>query len=218
MSKPGAPARGRDPSAPPDDAALVARLLAGDERAFASLVDGLHGSLVRIARVFVRDEAVAQEVAQETWRAVLEGLPTFEGRSSLKTWIVRILTNRAKTRGAREARFVPFSALDFDAEHEPAVDPARFKPNGMWAAARPRLSDEETPERLLGRSETMLALERAIEELPPVQRAVIVLRDVEGINAAEVCNILELTETNQRVLLHRARSKVRAALEQHMKQ
>jgi RNA polymerase sigma-70 factor (ECF subfamily) len=216
MSASGAAAASsREAVASMDDATLVSRLLAGDEQAFAGLVDGLHGSLVRIARIFVRDDAVAEEVAQETWRAVLEGLPSFERRSSLKTWILRILANRAKTRGAREARSVPMSALESQDEPEPAVDPSRFKPTGMWDAPPPAW-DDDTPERLLGRREAMQALQRAIEALPPAQRAVIVLRDVEGVDAAEVCNILELTETNQRVLLHRARSKVRAALEPYM--
>lgn len=217
MSEQGAVASSRDSAAPMDDATLVPRLLAGDEQAFASLVDGLHGSLVRIARIFVRDDSVAEEVAQETWRAVLEGLATFERRSSLKTWILRILTNQAKTRGVREARSVPMSALEPPDEPEPAVDPGRFKPTGMWEAPPPAWHDE-TPERILGRREAMLALGRAIDTLPPAQRAVIVLRDVEGVDAAEVCNILQLTETNQRVLLHRARSKVRAALEPYMEQ
>lgn len=198
-----------------DDAVLVTRLLAGDEQAFATLVDGLHGSLVRLARVFVREQAVAEEVAQETWVAVLEGLGSFGGRSSLKTWILRILTNRAKTRGAREARSVPFSAIDSDSGADPAVDPSRFNSGGMWTSP-PRVWDEETPEKLLGRRETMVIVEKAVDELPAAQRAVLVLRDVEGADADEVCNILEVSETNQRVLLHRARSKVRAALERHM--
>lgn len=216
MADPQQISRSREATEPQDDAALVQRLLAGDEQAFVSLVDGLHGSLLRIARVFVRNDAVAQEVVQETWKAVLEGLATFEGRSSLKTWILRILTNRAKTRGIREARSVPFSALDLDAEHEPAVDPSRFKPSGMWGVP-PQASDED-PEAVLGRREILRAVERAIDELPPAQRAVILLRDVEGVDSAEVCNILEVSETNQRVLLHRARSKVRAAVERYLEQ
>lgn len=216
MADPQHISRSLEASEPQDDAALVQRLLAGDEQAFVSLVDGLHGSLLRIARVFVREDAVAQEVVQETWKAVLERLPSFEGRSSLKTWILRILTNRAKTRGVREARSVPFSALDLESEHEPAVDPSRFKPGGMWGMP-PQASDED-PEAVLGRREILRAVERAIDELPPAQRAVILLRDVEGVDAAEVCNILEVSETNQRVLLHRARSKVRAALERFLEQ
>lgn len=216
MADPQQISRSREATEPQDDAALVQRLLAGDEQAFVSLVDTLHGSLLRIARVFVREDAVAQEVVQETWKAVLEGLATFEGRSSLKTWILRILTNRAKTRGVREARSVPFSALDLETEHEPAVDPSRFKPTGMWGMPPP--ASDEDPEAVLGRREILRAVERAIDELPPAQRAVILLRDVEGVDAAEVCNILEVSETNQRVLLHRARSKVRAAVERYLEQ
>ena len=193
---------------------LVARLLGGDERAFAELVDGLHGSLVRIAHTFVGNRAVAEEVAQETWVAVLTGLPAFERRSSLKTWIFAILVKRAKTRGEREGRYVELAQPSGD-DDEPAVDPARFTPNQRWGDP-PRAWDEETPERLLARRETMALLERAIAALPTTQRAVVLLRDVEGLDADEACNVLSVSETNQRVLLHRARSKLRAALEEHM--
>ncbi|MBI2388600.1 MAG: sigma-70 family RNA polymerase sigma factor [Deltaproteobacteria bacterium] len=198
-----------------EDAVLIARLLAGDEQAFVEIVERLHGSLVRVARAFVGDRAVAEEVVQDTWAAVLEGLPRFEGRSSLKTWIFRILTNRARTRGARESRSVPFSSFDSVDEHEPAVDPARFLPSGKWGAP-PRAWNEDSPERLLARRETLAFLEQAIAELPRSQRAVLVLRDVEGVDADDACDILQITENNQRVLLHRARSRLRAALEQHM--
>lgn len=215
MTQGGNAASRRAGATPADDAALVARLLAGDEPAFASLVDELHGSLVRLALVFVRDPSVAEEVAQETWTAVLTGLRRFEGRSSLKRWIFHILTNLAKTRGIREGRSVPFSAFDTDAENEPAVDPARFKATGKWGAP-PRAWDDETPERLLARRESMQLLERSIAALPPAQRVVVVLRDIEGLEPDEVCTILGLTESNQRVLLHRGRSKLRAALEEHI--
>jgi RNA polymerase sigma-70 factor (ECF subfamily) len=203
------------PLAAGDDAALVARLRNGDEAAFTALVARHHGALLRLARAFVPSRAVAEEVVQETWMAVLESIARFEGRSSLKTWIFRILTNRARTRGAREARSVPFSSLPDEGRAEEAVDPARFTPAGMWAAP-PRRWDADTPEDLLSRAETRALIEQAIETLSPMQRAVVTLRDVAGCTSQEVCNVLELGETNQRVLLHRARSKLRAALEQSL--
>jgi RNA polymerase sigma-70 factor, ECF subfamily len=200
-----------------DEPALVAALRAGDERAFERLVDRYQASMLRVAGLYVRDRAVAQEVVQETWLAVLEGIDRFEGRSSLKTWIFRILSNRAKTRGEREGRSVPFSAVAAGdaAAGEPAVDPDRFlgpdtdTPNA-WASP-PRDWPED---RLLGR-ETLEVVEMAIQHLPDSQRTVIRLRDVEGWSAEEVAGALEITDGNQRVLLHRARSKVRAALEDY---
>jgi RNA polymerase sigma-70 factor (ECF subfamily) len=205
---------------PPGQAELVAALRAGDEQAFASLIDELGPSMLRVARMYVSTRAVAEDVVQETWLGVLSGIGRFEGRSSLKTWIFRILTNIAKTRGQRERRTVPFSALERpDSEGEPAVDPSRFLPPdhdrapGHWAA-KPDLWPEE---RLLA-DETRGVVEAAIERLPPAQRAVISLRDLDGWSAEETRNALELTETNQRVLLHRARSKVRQALEDYFRE
>lgn len=199
-----------------EDAALVKRLLEGDERAFAGLVERYHGRLLRLALLFVSDRASAEEVVQDTWLAVLTGLRAFEGRSGLKTWIFSILTNRAKTRGRREKRSIPFSALA--GQHpadEPAVPPNRFTGNGSWSVP-PERWDEDTPEQVLLRHETRALIDQAIAELPAGQRAVISLRDVEGLDAEEVCNVLEISETNQRVLLHRARGKIRAALEGHL--
>ncbi len=199
-----------------EDLGLVERLLARDEDAFTGLVRRYHGRLLRLAQIFVSDRALAEEVVQETWLAVLNGLPDFEGRSALKTWIFRILVNRAKTRGVREGRWIPLSPLTDPGDEEgPAVDPARFAPSGRWAEA-PEEWVAETPEEILLREETRAALERAIAALPPSQRAVVTLRDVEDRSAEEVCNILELSETNQRVLLHRGRSRLRRALEQHL--
>jgi RNA polymerase sigma-70 factor (ECF subfamily) len=194
------------------DAQLVERLRAGDEDAFRELIRALNPSLLRVARMFVPTAVLAEEVVQETWLAVLKGIGRFEGRSSLRTWIFRILTNTAKTRGERERRSVPFSALEgADGDFEPAVERSRFTGTGHWAVL-PRAWPED---RLLAK-ETRLVIERAIERLPPSQRAVITLRDVDGWTADEVRNALELTETNQRVLLHRARAKVRRALEQYL--
>jgi RNA polymerase sigma-70 factor (ECF subfamily) len=193
------------------DAQLVERLRSGDEDAFRELIRALNPSLLRVARMFVPTAVLAEEVVQETWLAVLKGIGRFEGRSSLRTWIFRILTNTAKTRGERERRSVPFSALEGEGDFEPAVERSRFTGTGHWAVL-PRAWPED---RLLAK-ETRLVIERAIERLPPSQRAVITLRDVDGWTADEVRNALELTETNQRVLLHRARAKVRRALEQYL--
>jgi len=196
----------------PQDAKLVQRLRAGDEEAFIELIRELNPSLLRVARMFVPTLALAEDVVQETWLAVLNGIDRFEGRSSLKTWIFRILTNTAKTRGERERRSVPFSTLDpEEGGFEPAVERSRFTGMGHWAVL-PRAWPED---RLLA-NETRSMIERAIERLPPSQRTVITLRDVEGWTADEVRNALELSETNQRVLLHRARAKVRGALEQYL--
>jgi len=196
----------------PQDAKLVERLRAGDEEAFMELIRELNPSLLRVARMFVPTSALAEDVVQETWLAVLNGIDRFEGRSSLKTWIFRILTNTAKTRGERERRSVPFSTLDpEEGGFEPAIERSRFTGTGHWAVL-PRAWPED---RLLA-NETRSMIERAIERLPPSQRTVITLRDVEGWTADEVRNALELSETNQRVLLHRARAKVRGALEQYL--
>lgn len=194
-------------------------LRAGDEAAFAAVMREYGVSMLRVAQMFVSSRAVAEEVVQEAWLGVLKGIGRFEGRSSLKTWLFRIVANTAKTRAVREARSVPFSALGDDTEGEGAVDPDRFlgageRFPGHWAV--PPESWAGAPEgRLLAR-ETMDVIEREIEGLPPAQRAVITMRDVQGFTSEEVCNALDLTETNQRVLLHRARSKVRGALEEYM--
>ena len=179
------------------------------------LIRGLNPSLLRVARMFVPTAALAEDVVQETWLAVLKGIDRFEGRSSLKTWIFRILTNRAKTRGIREGRSLPFSSLEAE---ESAVEPERFHGgdhawSGHWSAP-----PSDFPEERLLAGETREVIEHAIEALPPTQRVVISLRDIEGWSADEVCNALTLTETNQRVLLHRARSAVRAALEQYLEE
>jgi len=199
------------------DRELVEKLLAGDERAFTRVVAQHHGSLVRLARMFVSTQASAEEVVQETWEAVLTGLPRFQGRSSLKTWIFRILSNRAKTRGVREGRSIPMSAMgDGDRDNEPTMDPSRFKKNGSWSKA-PTRWEVDGPDQVLERGELKENILAAIEKLPPNQCAVITLRDVEGWTSAEVCNALELSETNQRVLLHRARTRVRRALAGYLK-
>jgi RNA polymerase sigma-70 factor, ECF subfamily len=201
-----------------DDARLVKALRARDERAFEELMHMYNASLLRVAQIYVASRAVAEEVVQETWIGVLNGIDRFETRSSLKTWIFRILTNIAKTRGQREGRTVPFSALERpDAVPEAAVDRDRFLPPdherwpGHWSS-----KPEPWPEERLLAAETRELVDRAIEQLPPAQRAVISLRDVEGWSSEETRNALGVSETNQRVLLHRARSKVRQALEDYL--
>lgn len=198
------------------DDAVLERLLAGDEAAFAALVTAHHNSLLRLARTFVSDRGAAEDVVQETWVGVLKGLKTFERRASLKTWIFRILVNRARTRGMRDGRTLTFSALQ-DPEGTDADLLDRFSADGRWAQP-PSLWQEQDPEDLLLRAETVDCIDDAIARLPPNQRAVVTLRDVEGIEAEDVCNILAISETNQRVLLHRARTKVRAGLEKHLQQ
>lgn len=192
---------------------LIAKLRARDQAAFGALLDDMHGRLIRLAMAFVPSRAVAEEVVQETWVGVLDGIDSFEGRSSLRTWIYRILTNRAKTRGVRENRTVPISALaDTDG---PAVDESRFSSGGMWANPPGRwdTGPSPTPEEALSSAQTMAMIEKAIDSLPELQRAVITLRDIDQIDSQEVCNVLGISETNQRVLLHRARSKLRTLLE-----
>jgi RNA polymerase sigma-70 factor (ECF subfamily) len=204
----------------PEDARLVEGLRAGDDAAFAALMREHGGAMLRVAQMYVSSRAVAEEVVQEAWLGVLKGIGRFEGRSSLKTWLFRIVANTAKTRGVREARSIPFSALAGEGEDEPSVDPDRFlgageRFPGHWAL--PPESWAGIPEgRLLAR-ETLEVIEREIERLPPAQRAVITMRDVQGLTSEEVRNALDLTETNQRVLLHRARAKVRSALEEYMR-
>jgi RNA polymerase sigma-70 factor (ECF subfamily) len=205
------------------DAALVAALRAGDEATFATLVETYHATLVRLARLYVPSHGVAEEVVQETWIGVLDGIDRFEGRASLKTWLFRILTNRAKRRGQQEARSLPFSALAASEVQrpEPAVDPARFRgpadrwPGG-WLTHPPSWAGE--PERRLLAGETRRVIEDSIARLPEGQRSVIALRDIEGWEAADVCTALAISETNQRVLLHRARAKVRLAFERYLEQ
>ncbi len=193
---------------PEDERALLERLRAGDEDAFRSLVDRYDGALRRVARTFVSSSTAADEVVQETWLGVVRGIDAFEGRSSLRTWIFSILVNRARTYATRDARSLPFSALEED--DGPAVDPAAFDADGRWTSAPTRLDYD--PHANLLRVELREHLARAVDELVPAQRAVITLRDIVGVPAEEVCELLDVSEGNQRVLLHRARSRVRSML------
>ena len=200
-----------------DDSTLLAALRAGEEPAFEELVKRYHGPLIKIARMYVRDRAVAEEVVQETWLAALEGIDRFEGRSSLKTWLFRIATNHAKTRGMREGRQVAISALA--GSDEPEVPLERFLPpddprRPLGWAAPPRAWPEE---RLISR-ETVQHLRDAIARLPPAQQAVIGLRDIEGLSPDEVAAALDISAGNERVILHRARSRLRRDLEEYLAQ
>jgi RNA polymerase sigma-70 factor (ECF subfamily) len=205
--------------APPEtDPDLVARLRAGDEAAFGRVVDDLSPLMLRLALGHVRTRAVAEEVVQEAWLAVLTGLPGFEGRSSLKTWVLSILVHKAKTRAIRERRTIPFASLAGEPD-EPAVEPGRFRAAhepfaGHWRAYPANWG--ASPDTVAEDRETMRVVMGAIAALPAAQQTVIRMRDIEGCSAEEVCATLDVSEGNQRVLLHRARSRVRAALEVHL--
>jgi RNA polymerase sigma-70 factor (ECF subfamily) len=203
-----------------DEAALLARLRDGEQSAFEELVDQYHSAIVRFARLYVPTQELAEDVAQETWMGVLRGLDRFEGRSTLKTWIFRIAANRAQTKGKREARTIPFAALgSAEAGSDEAVDVDRFLPiedgehPGGWSTL-PTNWDEQPEGRLLS-EETLRVVREAIETLPPMQAMVITLRDIQQWASTEVREALDISEANQRVLLHRARIKVRRALEQY---
>jgi RNA polymerase sigma-70 factor (ECF subfamily) len=201
------------------DAELIAALRAGDEDAFMRLVEANHQAMLRVARMYVSSVSVAEEVVQEAWLGVLQGIPGFEGRSSLRTWMFRIVANIAKTRGAREARSVPFSSLAGDDPSEPAVDTDRFFPPGdERAGAWSSLPSDwrGLPAERLEAGDTIRVIRETLDMLPPLQAEVLRLRDALGWSSEEVRNALEISETNQRVLLHRARSKVRAALEKYL--
>ena len=205
--RPAHPNRGTLP-AMEADALLLRRLREGDEQAFATLVERYHPSMLRLALTFVPSRAVAEEVVQDTWLAVLRGLGRFEARSSLRTWLFTILVNRARTTGVREARSVPVP------DAGPAVDAARFGPSGAWA---------EPPEQWIEEAENRIdaikladLLRSGLGSLPYRQREVVLLRDVEGLSSAEVCNVLAISEANQRVLLHRGRSRLRQVLESEL--
>jgi len=199
-----------------DERALVVAVRAGDEAAFRRLIAEYGPAMLRVARRHVSDHAIAEEVVQEAWLGVLRGLERFEGRSSLKTWVFRILRNTAISRAEREGRTVPFSSLDGDGGDDHAVEESRFQAEGRWAGHWAAPPEAWSPEARLLDGETRGVVERTIAELPRAQAIVISLRDVEGFSPEEVCNVLEISESNQRVLLHRARSRVRAALEDHL--
>jgi RNA polymerase sigma-70 factor (ECF subfamily) len=189
------------------DTDLLARLRSGDEQAFVTLVGRYNSSLLRVARTYVPSEAVAEEAVQETWMGVVRGVDRFEGRSSFKTWLFRILINRAQSAGGREHRDLSLS------DHEPAVDPSRFTAGGAWA--QPLESWSDTDDRLVADTWST-SLRDALDALPPRQREIVLLRDVEGLPSADVCEVLGISEGNQRVLLHRGRSRLRTMLESEL--
>lgn len=200
--------------ASPDDGELLRRLRAGDEAAFRGVVRRYHDTLRQLARAIVRSDALADEAIQETWLAVVRGLDSFEGRSALRTWVCRILVNRARTIATRDRRSVPMSALD-DGADDGAIDADRFAASGGWQRSPAPWGDED-PASLVQRRELVALVGELVEQLPERQRAVLVLRDVKGWDAEDVCEVLELSQANQRVLLHRARAQVRDALERHL--
>jgi RNA polymerase sigma-70 factor (ECF subfamily) len=203
-----------------DDSELVDRLRRGDERAFAEVVSTWSPMMLRVARGHVSTDASCEEVVQETWMAVVRGLAAFEGRSSLRTWVFRILTNLAKTRGVREARSVPMSSWGPADETGPTVDPDRFRsaddqyPHN-WTPVGAPAAWQPGPEQSAVGAETRQLLGGALRELPDRQRTVVTLRDVHGLTSDEVCSLLDLSAANQRVLLHRGRAKLRAVLEDY---
>jgi RNA polymerase sigma-70 factor (ECF subfamily) len=210
--------RGEAPAHPDSD--VLARLRAGDELAFAEVVDRWSPTMLRIARGYVSTAQSAEDAVQDTWLGVIRGLPRFEGRSSLRTWVFTILVNQARTRGAREARTVPLSDLGRDDDTGPTVDPGRFQgpddphPGGWKPAAQP-VNWEGQPEGRLLAGEVLRLLESALTTLPPRQRTIVTLRDVQGLSPEEACEVLGITAQNQRVLLHRGRAALRKTLEDY---
>ena len=190
---------------PPTGGLDMERLRAGDEQTFIDLVGRHHDAMVRVARSFVPNHAVAEEVVQDTWLAVLRGMDGFEGRSSFQTWLYRILINRARSAGVREHRHVPIR------DQESSVDPSRFDEDGQWSLP-PEPWGDDLDERLRA-EELSASMWSALDELPVRQRSVVALRDLEGMRSSDVCELLDITKANQRVLLHRGRSRMREVLE-----
>ena len=190
-----------------DDSALLARLLEGDEEAFVDIVHRYHESLVRVARYYVNSDASAEDVAQDTWIAVLRGAERFEGRSSFKTWLFRILVNRARTTGVKEHRVVHLDPL----ASGPSVSATRFDQGGMWL--EPPVPFTEAVEDALVNAPIIKLVHESIARLPETPRAVVTLRDVEGLSTTEVADLLGLTEANVRVILHRSRARIRSEVE-----
>jgi RNA polymerase sigma-70 factor (ECF subfamily) len=198
--------------------ALLAGLRSGDPAAFGALIDDLHGRLLALARTFTSSPALSEDIVQETWLAVIRGLPGFEGRSALRTWIFQILVRRARTLAAREARFLKI--------HLPSEKPGSDSPGAEWQPGMGRVGlweeapvswNLDDPAAVFGMRETLEVVESAVAELPAMQRRVVLLRDVEDVSPAEICNILGISETNQRVLLHRGRAQIRCALDRYLR-
>jgi len=195
----------------PNDDELIPKLLALDGTAYAQVVEAYHGLMIHIARAIVGD-AIADEVAQESWVSVMRALPRFERRSSLKTWILRIVSNTAKSRLRHESRTVNFD--DSFNDEQPVIDPARFKPNGSWASP-PKTWHADTPDALLASEQIRKCINDELDSLPPMQRVVVTLRDMQGLDMETICKVLEISESNSRVLLHRARSRIQMAIDEY---
>jgi RNA polymerase sigma-70 factor (ECF subfamily) len=216
-----APARaGEQQGSGLDEDPLLARLRAGDSAAFAEIVRAWSPAMLRLARTFVASDATAQDVVQETWLAVVHGLGNFEGRASVRTWVFRILVNRGKTRGVREARTIPFASLGPEDLEGDSVEPSRFRGAGdqwpgHWSPGAAPTAWEPSPEDHAIAGEIRVRLAAALAELPERQRVVVSLRDVHGMDGDEVCDLLGLSQANQRVLLHRGRAKLRQSLEDY---
>lgn len=202
------------------DQALVARLRVGEQKAFDELVNRHHSALIRMAMGYVADREVAEEVVQDTWMAVIENLSCFEGRSALRTWIFGILIHKAKDRGIREKRHTNFSTFEsYEDDNEAAVDPSHFQAEGEWAGHwifPPQPWDDQTPEKLLASQQAINAMNSAIDSLPRILKEVLILRDIEGMDSKEACALLNITETNLYVRLHRARERVRKVVEAYL--
>ncbi|HEV7958477.1 MAG TPA: sigma-70 family RNA polymerase sigma factor [Acidimicrobiales bacterium] len=195
-----------------DDTELLEQLMKGDERAYVDLVTRYHESLVRVARYYVANDATAEDVAQDTWIALLRGLERFEGRSTLKTWLFRICVNRARTTGVKEHRSIPVDVMAAEA----SASPSRFNQGGMWVD--PPVPFTDTIDDALVNGPLVHLVHASIARLPATSRAVVTLRDVEGLSTAEVADLLELTEANVRVILHRCRAKIRSEVEANMRE
>jgi RNA polymerase sigma-70 factor (ECF subfamily) len=194
----------------PSEDELIPKLLAGDEHAFIQVVRAYNGFMVHLARTIV-GEAIADEVAQEAWMAVIRALPKFERRSSLKTWILRIVSNCAKSRLRHESRSI---SMDFSDDNSAMIDPAHFKRDGHWQTP-PNVWHADTPDAILASTELRELINDSLKQLPPLQQAAITLRDMHGMDMESICKILEVSESNGRVLIHRARSQLREAIDQY---
>ena len=197
----------------PDDEVLIPKLLEKDESAYREVVKAYHGMMVYVARSIV-GEAIADEVAQESWVSVMRALPNFERRSSLKTWILRIVSNTAKSRLRHESRTV--NVDDFETLNEPVLNSSRFDHRGHWASP-PSVWHGDSPESLLAGTQLQSVIDKALNNLPAIQRSVVTLRDIQGLDMDSICKILDVSESNARVLLHRARSQVREAIDKYQK-
>jgi len=197
----------------PDDDELIPKLLDNDETAYRQVVQAYHGTMVYVARSIVGD-AIADEVAQEAWVSVMKALPRFERRSSLKTWILRIVSNTAKSRLRHESRTVNFDSSLL--ESGPIINPDKFDETGHWTNP-PAMWHIDTPDSLLASKQLKTCIDNAINELPVIQRSIITLRDMQGLDMETICKILEVSESNARVMLHRARNHIREAIDENQR-